>query len=96
MTAYLRSVRFQEASSDSMSEEEEGRPISSSPAQSAPEARLIMKNLQKSVLGLALGNRPLIVSLNAKLNACTTRATTQHSPPVWKHISDTLPTMMSR
>ena len=28
------------------------------------------KKRQKSVLGLALGNRPLIVSLNAKLNAC--------------------------
>ena len=59
---------FQEADSDSTSEEE-GRHISSSRAQSAPEARLIMKNFQKSVLGLALGNRPLIVSLNAKLNA---------------------------
>lgn len=36
-----------------------------------PEARLTAKNCQKSVLELYLGNRPLIVSLNAKLKACS-------------------------
>ena len=36
----------------------------------APEAKLMAKKRQKSVRGLALGNMPLMVSLNAKLNAC--------------------------
>lgn len=35
-----------------------------------PEAILVAKNFQKSVLGLYLGNRFLMVSLNAKLKAC--------------------------
>ncbi len=37
---------------------------------SAPEARLIAKKRQKSVRALALGNRRLMLSLNAKLKAC--------------------------
>ncbi len=37
-----------------------------------------MKNFQKSVLGLALGNMFLIVSLNAKLKACAR----EHTPPL--------------
>ena len=37
---------------------------------SAPEARLMAKKRQKSVRGLTRGNIPLMVSLNAKLNAC--------------------------
>jgi len=37
---------------------------------SAPEARLMAKKRQKSVRGLALGNRRLMLSLNAKLKAC--------------------------
>ncbi len=36
----------------------------------APEAMLMAKNFQKSVLGLALGNMFLMVSLKAKLKAC--------------------------
>jgi hypothetical protein len=36
----------------------------------SPEAILMAKNFQKSVLGLALGNRFLMVSLKAKLKAC--------------------------
>lgn len=35
-----------------------------------PEAMLMAKNFQKSVLGLCEGKRFLIVSLNAKLKAC--------------------------
>ena len=37
---------------------------------SPPEAMLMAKNFQKSVLGLALGKRFLMVSLKAKLKAC--------------------------
>ena len=35
-----------------------------------PEAMFVAKNMPNSDLGLYFGKRPLIVSLNAKLNAC--------------------------
>ena len=45
--------------------------MSSEPAPARPpEARLVAKKGQKSVLGLYLGNMDLMVSLNAKLKAC--------------------------
>jgi hypothetical protein len=45
--------------------------MSSEPAPARPpDARLVAKKRQKSVLGLYLGNSALIVSLNAKLKAC--------------------------
>jgi hypothetical protein len=48
--------------------------MSSEPAPARPpDARLVAKKRQKSVLGLYLGNSALIVSLNAKLKACGER-----------------------